>query len=86
MEMEGHLDRVGKEGGSGLFDGCTKCENDPGVPRAAQVEGIACAKAWGPEKVERQKRVEGSSNILFLKLGGRFMGLCYSSLLYVQNI
>lgn len=60
METEGHLDRVGKEGGSGLFDGCTKCENDPGVPRAAQVEGIACAKAWGPEKVERQKRVEGS--------------------------
>ena len=58
METEGHLDRVGKEGGSGLFDGCTKCENDPGVPRAAQVEGIACAKAWGPEKVERQKRVE----------------------------
>ena len=39
METEGHLDRVGKEGGSGLFDGCTKCENDPGVPRAAQVEG-----------------------------------------------
>ena len=26
METEGHLDRVGKEGGSGLFDGCTKCE------------------------------------------------------------
>ena len=45
MGTEGHLDRVGKEGHSALFDVCTKCENDPGVPRAAQVEGTACAKA-----------------------------------------
>lgn len=51
---------MGKKGGLALFDICTKCENDPGVPRAAQVEGTACAKAWGPEKVEGQKQVEGS--------------------------
>ena len=51
---------MGKEGGSGLFDIRTRCENDPGVPRAAQIEGTACAKAWGPETVEGQKRVEGS--------------------------
>lgn len=51
---------MGKEGGSGLFDIRMKYENDPGVPRAAQVEGEACAKAWGPEKVEGQKQVEGS--------------------------